>query len=133
MVDLEKIAWKNLNENSIEEDRKTIVSPQKVGEVYPLSSWGGNDFLGIYLGQHQLFKKSPKKMIFTIRDKNEDYHLYSSDDGLMIWHSEGDDGPCWPAGILVHYIDKASKENKEGIEKRFKEIFDEEDKLTLKE
>ena len=133
MGDLEAIAWKNLNEDSIEQDRKTIVTPKKIGEVYPLSAWGGNDFFGLYLGNHQLYKKSPKEMIFTIRDKNEDYHLYSSKDGLMTWHSEGDDGPNWPAGILVNYIAKASKENKDGIDKRFKKIFDEESQLTLEE
>ncbi len=133
MKDLEKIAWKNLNENSTEKDSKTFVSPTKIGEVYPLSAGGGNDFIGLYIGNHQLYKKNPKEMIFTIRDKEENYHLYSSKDGLMMWHSDGDDGPQWPAGIRVNYLGKASEQNKDGINKRFKNIFDEEDKLILKE
>lgn len=133
MENLENRAWKNLNANSKEEDRKTLVSPTKMGEVYPLSSWGGNDFIGLYIGNHQLYKESLKEMIFTVRDKNEDYHLYSSKDGLMIWHSDGDDGPEWPAGIRVEYIGKASEKNKKGIDKRFKNIFDEEENLRLKE
>lgn len=131
MTDLGKIAWKNLNEDSIERDGKTIVTPKKVGEVYPLSGWGGDDFIGLYLGNYQLFKKNPEEMIFAIKDKSGNYHLYSSKDGLMIWHSEGDDGPEWPAGIQVYHRAIANQKNKEGINKRFKDIFEKEIELTL--
>ncbi len=131
MTTIEKIAWKNLNEDSKTLGGKTIVTPKKIGEVYPLTT-SGEDFMGVYLGKHQIYKKDKsEKNIFAVRTPNKDYLLYSSEEGLMLWHSYGDDGPEWPAGMWVKYEFKANDKNKKGIEKKFKDIFDKEIKLTL--
>ncbi|MFA5953772.1 MAG: hypothetical protein WC812_04220 [Candidatus Pacearchaeota archaeon] len=122
---LKKIAWENLNFDSTEKKRIIYVNPTKVGEVYPLTSLGSEkEYLGVFLGNHKIFKNQEKKIVFGVRDEKNNYYLKISNEGNMLWYGELDDGPFWPVGIQIDISFLASKKNKQGIEKRFKPIFD---------
>ena len=135
MDEIRKIAWKNLNENSKEIKRQTIVTPKKTGEIFPLATLGGGkDFLGVYIGEHNIYKNKDKNQIYVVPNDEGKYVLFSaSHNGTMLWHSEGDDGPCWPAGISVVQEAIANNENQKGIESRFGEIFKKYPQIKLEE
>lgn len=125
--ELKKIAWKNLNENSKEIDGKTIVEPKNIGDFYPLAYLhGGEDFVGVFIGKHQLFKEDKKKRnLFTTKTALGEYMIYSSEDSIMLWTSEDDcEGPFRPAGISVDKKCLADKKNKKTLEKKFGKIFE---------
>jgi hypothetical protein len=101
---------------------KEYARPQEVGAVYPLTH-NGDDFVAIFLGKHDIFRRGRKVMMFARKLPDEEYQLYSSRNGQILWHTEGDDGPEWLAGISVCSEGKASDENREGITRRFGDKF----------
>ncbi len=126
MNELEKIAWENLKEDFTNFFEKPMVFPTKIGEIYPLiDQETGEDFLGIYIGKHQLYKGEKKeKILFISHDKN-DMIIFSSNNYFL---SEEDDcflPPNLPAGLSVSRECIADKKNKKILEKKFGKIFEE--------
>jgi len=127
MEDLVSKAWKNLNGDSKELDGKTIINPTKIGGIYPLSIKGlsNGNRICVYLGQHQLYKRSRKKTLFSTKEEVIDqinYHLYHAH-GNLVWN--GDERLSWPVGISAEFLTVSDEENAKGIEKKFGEILEE--------
>ncbi|MBS3086299.1 hypothetical protein J4422_01205 [Candidatus Pacearchaeota archaeon] len=99
---------------------KTIIEP-KVGEEYLLydgqSERKQTSFEGIYLGMNPVKNRNPfvsaegpEGHIFARLNEEgeaEVYCTYSDERKLtLMWYSDGEDGPEWPAGFSVSRVDR---------------------------
>ncbi|MFA5211480.1 MAG: hypothetical protein WC414_03165 [Patescibacteria group bacterium] len=102
MSELKNIAWKNLKEDFTNFFEKPMVFPTKIGEIYPLiDQKTGEDFLGIYIGKHQLYKGEKKEKILFVFPNKRDLIIFSSNNFFVSEEEECFLPPTLPAGLSV--------------------------------